>query len=43
MKQRNIVIALLLGALFIIAGVAAVGPNTAIFGLLATQQTAKCS
>ena len=31
MKQRNIVIALLLGALFVIAGVAAVGPNTALF------------
>lgn len=31
MKQRNIVIALLAGVLFVIAGVAAAGPNTAIF------------
>ena len=40
MKQRNIVIALLLGALFIIAGVAAVGPNTAIFRAILVQNDA---
>lgn len=31
MKQRNVVIALLIGVLLIIGGVAAAGPNTAIF------------
>lgn len=40
MKQRNLVIALLIGVLFIIAGVAAVGPNTAIFKAIIVQNDA---
>lgn len=40
MKQRNIVIALLLGVLFVIAGVAAVGPNTAVFKAIIVQNDA---
>ena len=40
MKQRNVVIALLIGALFLIAGVAAIGPNTALFRAIIVQNDA---
>ena len=40
MKQRNLVIGVLIGVLFVIAGVAAVGPNTAIFKAIIVQNDA---
>ena len=40
MKQRNIVIALLLGLLVILGSAAAVGPNTAIFRAILVQNDA---
>jgi hypothetical protein len=40
MKQRNLVIALLIGVLVVIGGVAAAGPNTALFRAIIVQNDA---
>ena len=40
MKQRNLVIALLIGLLLVLGGAAMVGPNTAIFRAILVQNDA---